>query len=90
MNAIYESIVPPVDDIRCNQEPDGGFTLAHGPTTISFSSLEMAQIERGLVSTDDVRACIIGILGFAETLEQTLGADRQRSQYRQSQQISLN
>lgn len=90
MRTFCEHILPPIDGIRCNQESDGGFTVTHGPATITFSPLEMAQIARGLVSTEAVRALIMGVLGITEELEKTLGAQRQRMRFRQSQHISLN
>ena len=90
MHTFRERIVPPIDGIRCSQESDGGFTVTHGPSTITFSPLEMVQIEKGLVSTEAVRALIMGVLGITEELEKTLGAQRQRMQFRQSQYISLN
>ena len=90
MNSLYESILPPIDGLHTDQEPDGTYTVSHGSATITFSPLEMAQVERGLVSTEVVRTSIVAILGISESMEQVLGSHRQRKEYEQSRHISLN
>ena len=90
MNSISESIIPSAEDITCQKKPDGSLTLEQGPTTVTFSSLEMAQIERGLVSTDAVRSCISEIFTMGKSLEKALGSESQKRLYRQCQTISQN
>jgi hypothetical protein len=90
MNSLLESILPPIDGIHTDQEPDGTFTVSHGSATVTFSPLEMAQVERGLVSVETARASIVAIMGISESMEEALGSQRQRREYKQSQHISLN
>lgn len=61
MHAMWRSLAEAIDDVHVEQMEDGGIRFSRGECDVTFHALEAAQVERGLVPPECVRACLLSI-----------------------------
>lgn len=78
MNRILQEVASSVEGGYVREENDGRTSIVSGSSSITLSPLEVAQVERGLLSIEEVRAMVLMVLGAKDAIQQVLPSQPQR------------